>query len=421
MSSKLKRYGLTARGQKYAFQGLELPYFVFELRKPVQPELLCIAARRAVKLHPLFGTTMKTDGLYFLEEDPEWEQHPEGTVIAGGAGNPLWKIMCTENRVLLTGSHALSDGMGFMQFAATLFHLYFELCGVRFSEAAGCDIPEDPEKTTTHPADLCPGPQEYSLGFPKFPPPALLPEAAFSIKEPESLHMIEFAEDEIRRFASQSETSVFSVIACLLARTAENAFQMTEGSIIVRVPVDFRKSFSTYTDYNFSQGFSLCYRPEKMAHMSDSLVETAFRSQLDIYTDKDNMVYSLQKDLQRLERMKEDRTGFISFRKQAEDAGEPRAIIRYSHLTRPSFSEELSREFTRLFMVSDSEVAPSMLVGAISLNGKITMTVNQHVTGHRFTDALKNSLDKKGIDYTIREIRLRDILPAASPDNFKKE
>lgn len=409
-SLERNRYALTARGQKYAYQGLELPYFVFELKDPVRPELLCRAARQAVALHPLFGTSLVLDGIYYLEKDSGWEQHPEGTVIAGGAGRRLWEISCVGRKVILTGSHALADGMGFMQFAATVFHLYFELCGVRFSEAARTDLPEAPEKTTVPPGDLCPELPDACVGVPHFPAPSPLPAACFSAEESHSIHFFEFSENELRRFANRSETSVFSVVACLLARAAEETFQLREGCISVRVPVDCRRAFGICTDHNFSQGFSLCYRPEKMSRLPDALVEMAFRSQLDLYTDRDNLIRTVQRDLRRLQELKEGAVSFDSYRQYAEGHGGPKAQILYTHLTRPGFSEELAATFRRFFMICDSPVAHSIQVGATSFNGTVSVGVNQHVVDQRFIRALTRALEKKGMVFELREVSLPEVL-----------
>ena len=409
MPMERKRYELTAREQKYAFLGQGLAYFVFELKEQVQPELLCQAARQAVSLHPRYGTSLVLDDVFFLEEDPSWEQHPEGTVIAGGAGTCLWWISCTANKVIMNGSHALADGMSFMQFAATLFHLYFEKCGFSFSAAAAADLPANPEETTRHPREICPGLTGRAAGVPQFPPPSPLSGDYFSPEEQHSLHLLEIPESEVRRFAAESETSVFSVVACLLARTMQEAFHLHDGCISVRVPVDYRKTFNTYTDYNFSQGFSLCYRPKRMAQLPDALVETAFRSQLDLFTDRDQIISSLHKDFRRLQDLKENRVSFDSYFQYAPDAGGPQAQVHYTHLTKPGFSKELAAKFNRLYFVADANAAHIIQIGATSFNGMISLVINQHVAGGRFIDALKHALDKKGLVYSLREMCLEDI------------
>lgn len=401
-----KRYELTARAQKHAFLGLELPYFVFEIKEKVRPDILCEAARSAVSMHPLFGTSLVKDQFFYLEEDPCWEQHPEGRVIAGGRGKTLWELSCTNNIIIYSGLHALTDGMGVMQFVTTVLHQYFSLCGVQFSKDADSDLPSTPSDTTVHPWTLCPDSPDSFVGVPKFPSPSPIADVYFSPEAKHYLHLIEIPETEIRHFATQSETSVFSIIACLLARTVQDTFQIGDGCISVRVPVDYRKAFKTNTDSNFSQGFSLCYRPKKMAHMPDELVETVFRSQLDLFTDRDNMIQTIHKDFRRMQDLKEGRVDFDSYYQHAEGADGPTAMILYTHLTRPGFSEELSSLINRFVLISNTKVPYSMHVGATSHNGVISLGINQHIVGEKFIDNLKKRLKEKGIDFKIHDISM---------------
>lgn len=404
-----KRFELTARAQKHAFLGLELPFFVFELKEEVQPDILCEAARSAVSMHPLFGTSLVQDQFFYLEEDPCWEQHPEGTVIAGGQGKPLWQLSYIENKVIYTGLHALTDGMGVLQFVTTVLHQYFSLRGVKFSKDADSDLPNNPTDTTVHPWTLCPDSPDSFVGVPKFPASSPIANEYFSSEAKHYLHLIEIPETEIRHFATQSETSVFSIIACLLARTVQETFQIEDGCISVRVPVDYRKAFNTNTDSNFSQGFSLCYRPQKMAHMPDELVETVFRSQLDLFTDRDNMIQTIHKDYRRMQDLKEGKVDFDSYYQHAEGADGPTAMILYTHLTRPGFSEELSSLINRFVLISNTKVPYSMHVGATSHNGIITLGINQHIVDEKFINTLKSKLTDKGIDFKIYDISSRNV------------
>ena len=401
-----KRYELTARAQKHAFLELELPYFVFEIKEQVRPDILCEAARSAVGMHPLFGTSLIQDQVFYLEEDSCWEQHPEGTVIAGGRGKTLWELSCTNNLIIYSGLHALTDGMGVLQFTTTVLHQYFSMCGVQFSKDADSDLPSNPTDTTAHPWTVCPKSPDSFVGVPKFPASSPISDEYFSPEVRHYLHMIEIPENEIRQFATRSETSIFSIIACLLARTVQETFHIDDGCISVRVPVDYRKTFNTNIDSNFSQGFSLCYRPKTMTNMPDEMVETVFRSQLDLFTDRDNMIQTINKDYRRMQDLKEGRVDFDSYYQHAEGADGPTAMILYTHLTRPGFSKELSALINRFVLISNTKVPYSMHVGATSHNGVITLGINQHIVGEKFITTLKQKLKDKGINFRFHDLSM---------------
>ena len=398
------RFELSAREQKYAYENMLLPDTVFVMKDEVDPDALCRAARAAVRFHPLFGTRLVKETLYYLDETPLWEQHPEGALIGGGGDGPcLWKIKLRGKEIVLWGAHVLTDWGGMFRFAATLLHLYLENTGVKFDASADCDFPISVEATTADARKDFASLPCAPVGTPKFPAASPLPEALFDRERKGGLHCLTFAESSVRRFATQSETSVFSVIACLLARSIRNSFDMSEGSIIVRVPVDYRRAFMSATEHNFSQGFSLCYRPEKMDRLTDARVETAFRSQLDLYVDRDQMIRTLQKDMERLKRLEDGSDTFTALDKFSEEACHPAAYIIYSHITRTGFSEGLSGRIERIYAVPHSDVPYTMLAFTVSFGGNISTTLYQHAADGRLIGALKRELERREIGYELTE------------------
>lgn len=399
------RYELSAREQKYALEERMLPDIVFEMKDELRPDLLCRAAHTAVHLHPLFGTQLIKEHLFLLEETENWEQHPDGALIGGGGKGPcLWSIRCRGKKLILSASHTLTDWGGLFRFAASLLHLYLEYCGVEFSPKAACDLPASPEETTIAARRVLAFLPCNPLGVPKFPPATQLPETWFDAEMKGGLYHLVFSDDTIHRFASHSETSVFSVIACLLARSAREAFDMNDGSIIIRVPVDYRRTFSCITDHNFSQGFPLCYQPKKMNPMSDASVETAFRSQLDLYIDRDQMIRTLQKDTERLIKLENGTVSLESLNRYREGADGSSACILYSHLTHPGLSEELCSHIEQVYAVPHSVVPYMIFVYSISFGGTISTTILQHVADDRFISALQHALKRKQIDYQLSEL-----------------
>ena len=405
-TAKPVRYGLSAREQKYAYENMLLPDTVFVMKEEVDPEALCRSARAAVRLHPLFGTRLGRDTLYYLEETPLWEQHPEDALLGGGGeGRSLWKVKCSGRKITLSGLHVLTDWIGMFRFAATLLHLYMEERGVQFAAAADGDLPPSPEETTIEARRVFSSLPCEPLGVPRFPDASPLSESLFDMQAKGGLYCLTFSDSAVRRFATQSETTVFSVIACLLARAMRETFSMRDGSIIVRVPVDYRRAFSSATEHNFSQGFSLCYQPQKMDHLTDARVETAFRSQLDLYTDRDYMIRTLQRDTQRLEKLEDGSVTLESLGQYSEGADGPTASVIYSHITRPGFSEQLSSHIESVYAVPHSDVPFSIFAFSISFGGTISTVLYQHVRDDRFMTAIRRELERRDIGYSLTELR----------------
>ena len=407
---QLNRYEMSCKENIYALIDLFTAYFAVDLYESIDEGKMLEAVKEAIKYHPLFGTRIVFEnGLYYFEENPEepvifnTENAPGIYGKAENHGYP-WMIVLQNKRMLFYSIHALTDGVGIFSFCKTVLHIYFKLRGVVFADTA-MDFPKgSPEQTMENAFLRYADPECKAFGMPKFSSPVDVAPDWFEPKARRPWRLV-IPSDEVRRFARNSETSVFSVIACILARTMADAFDIQDGNIYIRVPVNLRSSFPTATDRNFVQGFSLCYDAQRLKDMPDAMVETAFRSQLDLWTDKDNLVQFINRDIERINRMKanpEEMRAVLA----SEQTKKSRAEILYTHITRPEFSKELMDRISDMHLAFNAVIKETISILGITFGSDITLVIQQSAKNDCFIESLRKMLNKREISYDLYQFEL---------------
>lgn len=417
-SSDLNRYCLSYREQRYAAVRQVIPDIRVRLRSQVDPDRLLASVTEALEYHPLFKTRMIRDhGLYWLvknEAEPVIREEQWETPLVFGRNTDhryLWAITYSENQILFTASHALSDGSGYLAFLRTILILYLRDCGVAFSEEVLQDLSRKKSPDAIDPQNpyelFCDMPSSPP-GVPAFSPASMLPDDAF---EPDirkiSTYKLSFNRDELHQAAGYSETSLFSVMACLLVRAAERTFQMNEGAIEVRIPVDLRAFFPAITEHNFVYGFPLHYDVEKMKYLPDEKVETAFRSQLDLFVDRDNLIQKIKQDHKHYELLKQSPTALDAMPIEAETPTRPIAKIMYSHITQIGFPAELEDQIEEFGYVTGNRADHYLLFMAMTRGSRIEISVQQATRSDSLIHALKDAAARRGFHCQIEKQRAR--------------
>lgn len=407
---RLKRYYMTGRENRYALTNLSVPYCYFDLDESIDEAVMYEALKEAIKYHPLFGTRIGYDGtLFYFEENPlppilfREDNAPE---IYGNADTNYypWIVVINDRRFLIYNVHSICDGTGIYDFAKTILHLYFERRGMKFTDTT-TDFPKGtPEQTMENSIEKYADEEYDAIGIPRFAPPAKVEAKYLQMGRNEPWRLI-IPKQAIKKFTKESETSVFAVISAILARAMAKAYDINEGNIAVRVPVSYRAAFPSYTDRNFAQGFSLCYKAERMNAMPYANIETAFRSQLDIWMDKGNLLKTLKMDMEQLERLKADpdeKNKIMNFRRPPD----PSAIILYSHITQLGFSDELLSRITDISMAAHIILEDYVSVYGLSLKSDISLTIHQCSKDDCYIDALRETLEERGVPFTLETMKM---------------
>lgn len=396
---------LNFREQKYAVTNHLIPDLHVTLPEDVDPEALEKAVHSALALHPMFGCRIvrESDGLfYYLRNDAlpvVTELVPGRTVYYGTEefGFFPWQIMYSGKSILFSCTHAISDGTGYLNFLKSILHLYFVDLGHKFSPAAASDL-----KPAADPG-FCPVTAASMLpcdppGIPSFPPATPADDSYFetdlSKLKPERLIL---RKNDIRSYATAQDVSTFSIISCYAARAAQQALKLNSGTIKVRVAANLRSWFPYETDRNFSMGFPLNYDIERSAQKPSSLIATAFRSQLDLMADRDNLIRKLHNEelgMERLLKNPKDLDGLQdAFRAERQKAF---ANVYYTHFTRPGFSAELEDLIERFEGFVTPRPEKSLVIVASTFKQDITLNVFETLKGNALTRALEDVIRADG-------------------------
>lgn len=403
----LKKYEMSGKENIYAFMNMFMPYLVVDLEDKIDKSAMQRASVKALEYHPLFATKIMFDkGLFYYEENPKppvifnLNNAPKTFGTKDNNFYP-WLIAIQDNSVFFYSTHMLTDGSGIFNFSKTVLHLYFQELGVEFEDNT-TDFPNGtPNMTIENSYEKYAKPDYISVGTPNFAPPTGV--------NPDLVHLdtstawkLTIPKEDIHRFATESETSVFSVIACILARSMAKAFDINCGNIFVRVPVSLRGLFTSITDRNFIQGFSLCYSADRMNSMPDALVETAFRSQLDIWIEKGNLTSVINEDVETVKRLKagpEEMNTILGYGGELDYS----ANIFYTHITRPDYSNELMSKITDITFANSTAPTNIVSVLGITIDSSINLTILECSKDSCYMDAMREILDTRDISYELKE------------------
>lgn len=401
----MKKYAMSGRENRYALMNMPEAYVAFDLYESVDMSAMNDAMLEAIKYHPLFGMKIVFDnGLFCFEENPEPPVlfcNDNAPKMYGGEENNYypWLMVVNDRRLILYTNHTVSDGTGRFSFVKTMLHLYFERMGVEFSDME-TDFPKcSPEETMEDAYEKYVNPNCEPVGVPRFVLPSVIPDELLD-REKNQPWLIKVPFDAVRKLYKSSETSSFSVIACILARAEAKTYGIESGNISVRVPVNYRAAFPSETDRNFAGGFSLRYNADKMNSMPDEMVETAFRSQLDINIEKGNLNMAINADMAQLDRLinnPNELQKILNFKPPEV----PRANVLLTLINSMGFSKELMSRVEDVNFGAHIIQTDFVSVYGLGTGSEIKLIIHQCSKDDRYIDALCEVLEGRGIPYTL--------------------
>lgn len=408
----MKKYEISFSDQVIAAFDTGLPLFSFRLKDDIDVNILKEAVCDALKLHPLYKSKLVFEnGLYhyaFNELEPiifhtKWSDKIE----YGVASNNFypWLVMYDKDEIHFTAAHSLSDGGGASRFMKSFLILYLKKRGVTFPENIDITI-EDAERTFELSSEKHIDPNNKALSVPKekevLDTPTELYETDIS-KVSEYNVTVDVA--DIKAAASASETTSFAVLASMLAIAYEKMLAVNEGVIKVEVPFDLRRFWNSVTDHNFVNMAGLYYDVAKLKGKNIELVETAFRSQLDIYMDKTNQVERFNTEHQMLQMLQANPAMLEQMKKSVTDRlFLPKASIVLTHLGKLGFPDELLREIVD-FKITNSIFAGYMMAAVGFICGeKLTLNMVQATKGDIYIEKLNETFAENGISCKCEKV-----------------
>lgn len=144
----------------------------------------------------------------------------------------------------------------------------------------------------------------------------------------------------------------------------------------------------------------LYYEQRGVRFSDNERVETALRSQHDLWLDRDNLIETLNCDLEQLERMKNDPNRMdeiLSFQLPAE----PRANIIYSQMFSPGFSEELLDRISNIRFCYPNYPKKALHIMGLNFRSEIHLSIHQCSRDDRLIHALAEILRERGLTHSL--------------------
>lgn len=416
-------YELSFSDQIMAAFDTGLPLYTFRLKEEINVDALKEAVDEALLKHPLYRSRLVfEDGLYKYvhnELDPlislaKWEDSLE----YGTEKNNFypWIIIAEEDMIHFTTAHSLSDGGGSSRFIKSVLISYLEKMGRVFPPNIDITI-EDAQRTTELSGDK-------HLDFDN--------EAIFVPKEKEVLDMsldmyendinkvsaynISIKESDIQKLTKESQTTTFAALAAILAISYDKMLGLEDGIIKVEVPFDLRRFWNSITDHNFAFMTKLYYDIAKLRGKDINLVQTAFRSQLDIYMDSTNQINKFNQDYNMRMMLKENPALLSQMAKSVKDRMfAPKASIILTHLGNLRYPKELLSEILDFRLTG--RLMPGSMMAAIGFLYKDTITLNmvQATKGDIYIEKLREMLDENNIPYVCQRIKPHGTIDLVAP------
>lgn len=416
-------YELSFSDQMMAAFDTGLPLYTFRLKEEINVDALKEAVDEALLKHPLYRSRLVfEDGLYKYvhnELDPlisfaKWDDSLE----YGSEKNNYypWIIIAEEDMIHFTTAHSLSDGGGSSRFIKSVLISYLEKMGRVFPPDIDITI-EDAQRTTELSGDK-------HMDFDN--------EAMFVPKEKEILDMpldmyendinkvsaynISIKESDIKKLAKESNTTTFAALAAILAISYDKMLGLDEGIIKVEVPFDQRGFWDSITDHNFAFMSKLYYDIAKLRGKSINLVQTAFRSQLDIYMDSTNQINKFNQEY-KMRKMIEENPALLS--QMAKGVKErmfaPKASIILTHVGNLSYPKELLSEILDFKLTG--KLMPGSMMAAIGFlyKGTITLNMVQATKGDIYIEKLREMMDENNIPYVCEKIKPHGTIKLVAP------
>lgn len=413
----MNRYRLTFDGQVNAACNNGFPYYIVELKEPVQADILQSAATRALTVHPYFKTRLVRDKhIFYLEEnplDPVVTASPWQAEITYGTAQfheYPWILTCWENSVVFTCAHMLCDGMAALSFMKTVLRFYYEAQGQTFTSDVGLRTPEEIAQSVLDPFEAnvrkTPGKPKRKTLWKHSTKQMPIPLDTFLTK-PEDMKLWQFVieKDAVAELRRANHSGSFAVFADLTAKALAQTLGLEKGVVKVLLAVDLRGTYQFVSDRGFVLVPELRYVVDKLQDKTHFLAQTAFRGQLDTFMEGVSLDREVRKQ-NTLNRVLDFFPGLLKIAMKSfyDMLYAPKAGIVYTHLTHPDFTPELEAHIAD-FYVSGSR-APSPLIVAMGSNfgSKIYLTMGQSIKDDVLIHRMEAVLREEEIPYTLREL-----------------
>ena len=406
-----EKYRLSFDGQVNAAINNECPYTVFEMKDDIEAEMFEIAVNKAVEYHPVFKMKLKKEkGLYYLVPSnapvkvaiSDWR-----TDITYGTseynGYP-WLIAVGGKRMVFVCAHCLCDGMGVMSFLKTVFTIYLADKGLVSKDKIPDTSKEDILRTLE---DSFEKNSKYGAAPPynarKPVKPCPISKKIFEKdKEKVALHRIKIHTDEIKKLTEQTETTTFSVISSILAKSLAKALNKQVGNITIILPVNMRGMYGSVTDRGFAYTAKLNYDIAKCIDKPLYFSSTSFRSQLDIIVDKDYFDYILSENKKQTD-MIYKHPFLLNLAKSAFYGMlySPKASIVYTHLTKPGLGEDIEAYIEDIYVSGAAKPSPLIVAMARTFRDDISITIGQSIKEDALIKSIQTVLDELNVKYEL--------------------
>lgn len=393
------------------------PAYVFTMDAPVDGDALRYGVEQSMRCHPLFCCRMVRSeehvGEYEWEDNdlPAVVEHKDrdADCIFGDESNNYypWIVTFDDCDVVYTCTHALTDGMGAVEFMKTVLYCYSERLGETMENDGSVLLPESAtEKQITaqlelpavvHGATPCDGignldPLPVAQVDPRNYEPADADADTFSIRLPER---------DLKDCARKHNVTPTLCLVYYFAKAMVPLLEERKDAVKVLMAVDARSLIGSTTMHNCAYGVPLFYDVERFEGRPEELIMNVLRSKLDLAIDESN-VRKMLYGMNRARQMARENPAIIE---QAVSAGvdsldKVEAQIVYSHLTRVRMPATLSNHITGITI--GGKVTSSMfLVCGATYRNTVKLTVFQRSRGSRFVYNIVDLLKADGLECSV--------------------
>lgn len=406
-----EKYRLSFDGQVNAAISNECPYTIFEMKDDIDTKAFESAVNKAIEYHPVFKMKLKKEkGLYYLipnNAPAKIAISDLKTDITYGTpkynGYP-WLITIIGKRIIFTCVHCLCDGTGILSFLKTIIRIYLSDMGfvsknekIELSEEEILKTLEDSFEKNSKLGITPP----YNVG--KVKKASSVSKKIFEKrKEKVGLYRIKIHKDEIRKLTEQTETTTFSVISSILAKSLAKSLKKESGNITIILPVNMRGMYNSITDRGFAYSAKLNYDIEKCIDKPLYFSSTAFRSQLDTIIDKDYFDYILSENKKQTDMLYKHPI-VLNLVKGAFYGMlySPKASIVYTHLTKLGLDADIEAHIEDVYVSGDAKPSPLIVAMARTFRDNISITLGQSIKDDALIKSIKKVLDELSIEYEI--------------------
>lgn len=264
------------------------PMFKITLKSKIDPVVLEDAVYRAIRFHPLFGTQVRFDDVYYLQTN----NRPVKLVHAKDSSRPLdfckntngypWQLCWYDRTITFEWCHGVTDGRGALDFLKTMLSIY---CGMKF--------PVVPRKIMLGPGlEPFVDSKEKGIGY-KMEPAGFskrtLPVYKRGYKT--DCHVLSADTKEIIDLSHKTGSSPSVVLSVLLSQAIRKHLpaNASNRNVACNVVMDLRKCFVYETMHNCAEYKRITYQ-DKHDSMSFKEICADYKAILDHARIRENVV-----------------------------------------------------------------------------------------------------------------------------------